>query len=72
MHYNETTTFIALLVTWLSLSLRSCSLFLFPQAMIAVRPWTPTPLTARVVGVVFTLPGLVGLGIALDKRFYIS
>ena len=47
-------------------------LFLSPQAMIAVRPWTPTPLTARIVGVVFALPGLVGLGIALDKRLYIS
>jgi hypothetical protein len=47
----------------------SLLLFLFPQAMIAVWPWTLTPLTARVVGAMFALPGLVGLGIALDRRW---
>ncbi len=47
----------------------SLLLFLFPQAMIAVWPWTLTPLTARVVGATFALPGLVGLGLALDRRW---
>jgi hypothetical protein len=47
----------------------SLLLFLFPQAMIAVWPWTLTPLTARVVGAMFALPGLVGLGIARDQRW---
>jgi hypothetical protein len=47
----------------------SLLLFLFPQAMIAVWPWTLTALTARVAGAMFALPGLVGLGIALDRRW---
>jgi hypothetical protein len=47
----------------------SLLLFLFPQPMIAVWPWTLTPLTARVAGAMFALPGLVGLGIALDRRW---
>jgi hypothetical protein len=47
----------------------SLLLFLFPQAMIVVWPWTLTPLTARVVGAMFALPGLVGLGLALDQRW---
>jgi hypothetical protein len=47
------------------------SLFLFfsPTVMINLWPWTLTPLTARVVGAMFTLPGLVGLGIAADSRW---
>jgi hypothetical protein len=47
------------------------SLFLFfsPALMISVWPWTLTPLTARVVGAMFALPGLVGLGIAADARW---
>jgi hypothetical protein len=47
----------------------SLLLFLIPPVMIAVWPWTLTPLTARVVGAMFALPGLVGLGIALDRRW---
>jgi hypothetical protein len=47
----------------------SLLLFLFPQAMMALWPWTLTPLTARVAGAMFALPGLVGLGIALDRRW---
>jgi hypothetical protein len=47
----------------------SLLLFLFPSAMIAVWPWTLTPLTARVAGAMFALPGLVGLDIALDQRW---
>jgi len=47
------------------------SLFLFiqPGIMLDLWPWTLTPLTARVVGAMFSLPGLVGLGIAFDKRW---
>jgi hypothetical protein len=47
------------------------ALFLFvqPDLMIAVWPWTLTPLTARVVGAMFSLPGIVGLGIAADRRW---
>jgi len=47
----------------------SLLLFLQPQLMIAVWPWTLTPLTARVMGAMFALPGLVGLGIASDRRW---
>jgi hypothetical protein len=47
----------------------SLLLFLIPSAMIAVWPWTLTPLTARVAGAMFALPGLVGLGIAFDQRW---
>jgi hypothetical protein len=44
-------------------------LFLFPQAMIDVWAWKLTPLTARVVGGWFALPGVFGLGIASDRRW---
>lgn len=44
-------------------------LFLVPDVMIRVWPWMLTPLTARVVGTMFTLPGVVGLGIAGEQRW---
>jgi hypothetical protein len=47
----------------------SVLLFLQPALMIHLWPWTLTPLTARVVGAMFALPGVVGLGIALEKRW---
>jgi hypothetical protein len=47
----------------------SLFLFLFPQVMIGAWPWTLTPLTARVLGAMFALPGIVGLGIALEPRW---
>lgn len=47
----------------------SALLFLQPALMISVWPWPLTPLTARVVGAMFALPGLVGIGIALDSRW---
>jgi hypothetical protein len=47
----------------------SMFLFLVPDTLIAVWPWVLTPLTARVVGAMFALPGLVGLGIAFDSRW---
>lgn len=47
----------------------SLLLFIQPQAMIDVWPWTLAPLTARVAGAMFALPGLVGLGLATDRRW---
>jgi hypothetical protein len=47
----------------------SLLLFLFPQRMIQAWPWTLTPLTARVLGAMFSLPGIVGLGIAFEPRW---
>jgi hypothetical protein len=47
----------------------SLSLFLAPLLMIGIWPWTLTPLTARVMSAMFALPGLVGLGLALDARW---
>jgi hypothetical protein len=47
----------------------SLFLFLSPAMMIGIWPWTLTPLTARVIGAMFALPGIVGLGIALEPRW---
>jgi hypothetical protein len=47
----------------------SLVLFLWPAVMIGVWPWTLSPLTARVMSAMFSLPGVVGLGIALDRRW---
>ena len=47
----------------------SLLLFLQPILMIRLWPWMLTPLTARVVGAMFALPAVVGLGIALEKRW---
>jgi hypothetical protein len=47
----------------------SALLFVGPERMIALWPWTLSPLTARVASAMFALPGLVGLGIALDQRW---
>jgi hypothetical protein len=47
----------------------SLLLFLQPDLMIRQWPWMLTPLTARVVGAMFALPGVVGLGISLEKRW---
>src|SRR6266700_3502706 len=47
----------------------SLLLFLQPDLMIRQLPWMLTPLTARVVGAMFALPGIVGLGIAAEKRW---
>jgi hypothetical protein len=44
-------------------------LFFEPGLMIAVWPWKLTPLTARVVGAMFTLPGMLGLEFAFDHRW---
>jgi hypothetical protein len=47
----------------------SLFLFLSPALMISIWPWTLTPLTARVVGAMFALPGIVGMGIAFEPRW---
>lgn len=47
----------------------SLLLFLQPALMIRLWSWMLTPLTARVVGAMFALPGVVGLGIALEQRW---
>ena len=40
-----------------------------PTVIIPLWPWTLTPLTAKVVGALFSLPGLVGLATARDGRW---
>lgn len=47
----------------------SLFLFLQPGMIISLWPWTLTPLTARVMGAMFALPGIVGLEIAFDNRW---
>lgn len=45
------------------------ALMLLPQALIAVWPWKLTPLTARMMAALFALPGVVGIGVAMDERW---
>ena len=52
---------ITLVISWF--------LFLQPNFLMEIWPWTLTPLTARVMGAMFALPGIVGLGIASDQRW---
>jgi hypothetical protein len=47
----------------------SVLLFLQPVLMVNNWPWTLTPLTARVVGGMFSLPGVLGLYMAVDGRW---
>ena len=47
----------------------SLLLFVQPSLMINVWPWPLTPLTARVVGGMFALPGVLGLYMAIDARW---
>jgi hypothetical protein len=44
-------------------------MFIFPDTAIAAWPWKLTPLTARVEGGWFALPGVVGLMYATDRRW---
>ena len=37
--------------------------------MIDIWPWSLSPLTARVMSAMFALPGMVGLGVAIDIRW---
>jgi hypothetical protein len=43
-------------------------LFLLPALMIPTWAWPLTPLTARIMSAMFALPGLVSLGLAVDRR----
>jgi hypothetical protein len=45
------------------------TLFVAPQLLLSSWPWALTPLTARVVGAVLTLPGVVNLGLLVDPRW---
>jgi hypothetical protein len=51
------------------MTLASLVLLVMPEVMIPAWPWTLTPLTARVTSAMFALPGLVGIGVALDGRW---
>lgn len=44
-------------------------LFIAPDLIIPFWPWTLTALTARVLGAMFALPGVLGLEIMLDPRW---
>lgn len=44
-------------------------MLLWPASYIPIWPWLLTPLTARVVGGWFALPGVVALGVAVDARW---
>jgi hypothetical protein len=44
-------------------------LMIQPQLLISVWPWKLTPLTARMMAALFALPGVVGIGVALDERW---
>jgi hypothetical protein len=46
----------------------SAFLFLFPQRVIDIWPWTLTPLTARVMGAIFAL-GLAAVGAFTERRW---
>jgi hypothetical protein len=43
--------------------------FLFPALMISIWPWELTALTARVLGAMFAIPGVLGIQIARDPRW---
>ena len=47
----------------------SLALFIQPQVMIGIWPWALTPLTARVAGAMFALPGVLGIYLAFDPRW---
>jgi hypothetical protein len=46
----------------------SLVLVVAPDILIPAWPWTLTQLTARVLGAMFVLSGIVGVGIAVDGR----
>lgn len=53
----------------IGLTLVSMLLLVFPDIMIPTWPWRLSPLTSRVMGAMFVLPGLVGIRIWLDGRW---
>lgn len=48
------------------------ALFLAPTNVGAAWPWPLTPLTGRVMSAMFALPGLVGVGLAIDPRWSVA
>lgn len=51
------------------LTFASLLLLVAPEVMIPTWPWRMSPLTSRVMGAMFVLPGLVGIRIWLDGRW---
>lgn len=49
--------------------LSGAALFLAPEAFLAGWAWELTPLTARIVGAVLTLPGMVNVWLLVDPRW---
>jgi hypothetical protein len=47
----------------------SLLIFIAPSVVIPLWPWTLTALTARVLGAMFILPGILGLEFVLDPRW---
>jgi hypothetical protein len=60
---------VALVLVGAAALVTGLALFVFPGTLIPVWPWQLTPLTARVVGAVLTLPGLVDLCLVIDSRW---
>lgn len=60
---------VALVLIGAAALVTGLALFAFPSTLIPAWPWQLTPLTARVVGAVFTLPGLVDLCLVIDSRW---
>ncbi len=44
-------------------------MLLFPAMFVPIWAWQVTPLTARIIGGWFALPGVVALGVAADRRW---
>lgn len=55
--------------TGLVITVLAVALFVVPEYLIAVWPWTVSPLTARILLGWFALFGVVNLGVALDDRW---
>jgi hypothetical protein len=60
---------VALVLIGAAALVTGLALFVFPGTLIPAWPWQLTPLTARVVGAVLTLPGLVDLCLVIDSRW---
>lgn len=58
----------ALLVMGLGAMAFAVALYLVPDLFVAAWPWKLTPLSARVLAPMLCLPGVLAIGIALDRR----
>jgi len=74
-HLDPDDTMIKPTVRWLMAGLGLLTLtngllmLLWPMLYIPIWPWQISPLTARIVGGWFALPGVVALGVATDPRW---